>query len=272
MNNKKMILILGLAASVLLTFLTGCDDSGQTPTAPGGGSTYIPTIRIHQGARYNYTNDSLINNNGVITTQRTRIGTYDVVNSPVSKESQLCYPILSTSYDTNTTLTSRDTLYVRYDSTAGKVYQYGLQQLINPLQPPSWDLVGDFSVARGTQWTIGTINLTFNFPSPIGTVNFTGPLTGKVADSTTINTTSTPSTIVNCYRIELNASVTGSTPLGNATASILIDYYLGYYSDLFPNNPSGLVRITFRPFSFDVSGIPVLYQSGVDRILMDYTP
>jgi len=260
MINRKLFLFMVLLASVLSQLLTGCSDSGQSPTTPGGGAGSIPIMRIHQGSRYTYTNDSLINNNSIIDTQRTRIGTFDNVFDIVTIENQSCFRILSTSYDTNTTLITRDTMFVRYDSTAGKVYQYGVKRLINPLQPPSWDLVADFSVARGTTWSIGDINASINVPG-FGNVDFSGPLTGKVADSTNVNTTATPSAAIHCYRIELNTNISGTVIGQTVTASIFIDYYLGYYSDQFPNNPSGIIRITFRPFSFNVLGTPVLYLS-----------
>lgn len=252
---------------ILSIFYTGCDDSGLAPTKTVSG--FKPTMRIHQGARYIYTNDSLLNNNGSITTQRTSITTYDTVRAPLTFYSVSCFPITSTSI--GSTPIERDTFYVSYDSTAGKVYQFGIKQFINPLQLPSWDLVADFSIARGSTWSVGDINSSVIIPG-LGNIDFTGPLTGKVADSTIVNTTATPSTAVHCYRIELNASLSGSVAGQTVTASIIIDYYLGYYSDQFPNNPSGIIRITFRPFSFNVLGTPVFYQSGLDRILRNYTP
>ncbi len=270
MKNRKLFLIFLMMISFTLAFFTGCDDSGIEPKTEVGAG-FIPTMRITQGSRYIYTNDSLINNNGSITTQRTNIITYDTVRAPITLASQLCFPITSTSRNTITLQTTRDTAYVRYDSTAGKVNQYGVQQFINPLQPPTWDVVADFALARGTAWTIGTINSTINIPG-FGSVTFTGPLTGKVADSTIVNTTATPSVAIHCYRIELNANISGTVLGQTMTASIFIDYYLGYYSTQFPNNPSGIIRITFRPFSFNVASTPVLYQSGLDRILQTYTP
>src|SRR5205085_4469451 len=159
-----------------------------------------------------------------------------------------------------------DTAYFSYDSTGGKFYQYGISKLINPLFGTStWDLVGDFSVAMGNSWTVGTINYTVNVG---GTpYNFIGPLTSKVAEKTSIVTTGTGQT-VNCYRIELLAHVSATTNGITATADIYVDYYLGYASS--SANPSGLLQAKLRPFNFIVSGIPVP-QNGDDRKLKSFT-
>src|SRR5258706_12507676 len=101
---------------------------------------------------------------------------------------QLCYPVGGNSVDTAHGMSlTPEIYYVRYD--AGKFYQYGVRNLINPGQPLTWDIVGDFTVSRGSSYHIADISYSYTVPG-FGTVPFTGPLNGKIADSLYILQTS----------------------------------------------------------------------------------
>ncbi len=214
------------------------------------------------GSTFIFTYDSLTSSQTIRLNRRS----HDVIWPLTTLAGQLCYPIYSITTDTVAYTTTYDTLYVRYDSSAGKYYQYGIQKFINPmLQNATWDLVADFSVSMGTIWTVGQVN--YNVTIGSNTYTFTGPLTAKVAEQTSIQTTGSPSKSVNCYRIELHASVSSGS--SNVTADIYVDYYLGYSSSA--TNPAGIVEVKIRPFSFLLSGQPFYAEPGDDRKLYDFT-
>jgi hypothetical protein len=262
--NKKLLSV--LTCAVLLAgciVYSGCSNDSPTSTP----SSAPPTITMKPGSTFIFTYDSLT------TTQtiRLRRASYDIILAQTTVAGQLCYPIFSTTHDSVTLATAHDTTYVRYDNSAGKFYQYGIQKLINPMfQNATWDLVADFSVPQGQSWLVGNINYSVVLGGQ--TYTFTGPLNAKVAEQTTIQTTGSPSKSVNCYRIELHAAVTGNTtPPGPlpVTADIYVDYYIGYASSA--TNPSGLVEVKLRPFSFLVGGLPLVAEPGDDRKLWDFT-
>jgi hypothetical protein len=179
-------------------------------------------------------------------------------------QGKTAYLVTSTNFDTNTSQTTVIPYYISYDQATGKYYQYGITALINPTQPPAWDIVGDFDVQRGNSYAISTINYTVNIP-PLGNVTFSGPLTGRIADSTTISTTGNGQSI-SCYRIEMNAAISGVVGAVTITASIYVDYYLGYSS------PTGIVELKLRPFSFMTGATPILNEPGFDRKLYSHNP
>jgi hypothetical protein len=270
MKTKNIFLLTALLfAFLLVTTYEGCgsDTTGPPPSAGG----FKPTLRMKIGSTFQYTNDT-IKPPPPYTTERTNMVTNDTVKLITNYNGKDAYGIISHT-------TNRPTVmyYVSYDSSNGVLYQWGITNLINPSQSPSWDVVANFGAARGSSWVIGQINDTLILPSPYGSVPISGPLSGKVADSTFIITTSTttPDTI-HCYRIELNANISGTVVVGaiqvTFSATIYVDYYLGYYSSQFPNNPSGLVRLTLHPFNITTSpNIITIQEGGYDRILQSFT-
>lgn len=234
----KKIIILTLTVFTVLYF--GCGE--DTPTGTNTGSKH-PNIDIKVGAMYQYTNDSLPPSGG--QPQRTRIITKDTVLGKGTYQGYSnSWKILSINRDTTRSYPPgleirRDTLYISYDSSSGKFYQWGLTRIIDPSQTPQWNLVADFSLARGNQWQVGTA---------YGVTAY-----GKVASDTVIQTTANPSVTVKCYRIEMTATI---------ISTIYLDYFLGYSPPSSPMNPSGRVRVRLRPYSFS----NVQYW-GFDQIL-----
>ena len=258
-SNKKLSLIFSLLLIFFSVIYYGCgtDDVTTTPVGPP------PSIRMTPGSTYDFTYDSLTATTAVIRLGRT---SHDVVQPSVVFTGKTCFPIYSTTKDSTGATISVDTNYYSYDSTAGKFYQYGISKFINPASGnPTWDLVADFSVSMGTTWNIGTVNYVVNIGGTPYT--FTGPLTAKVAEQTTIQTTGVPSQSINCYRIELYTHLNSNPP--GVTADIYVDYYLGYSSS--STNPAGLVELKLRPFNFMTSGTVLVSEPGDDRRLRNFT-
>jgi len=264
MKNKKLIFkLLFLIFASLIVLYPGCGEDTINNNGGTGSGGWHPNLTFLVGQNIVYTNDSITPSGATI---RTRRGTNMTINAQTTIGGQLCYPFIGSTRDTATNQTTPEAYYFRYDQTEGKYYQYGIRKLINPTQPDSWDLVGDFDLARGTSYLVGNINYTITIPG-VGTVTFNGPLNGKIADSTTITSTGTPPQSISCYRIEMTASISGTSPLGQVSANIIMDYYLGY------STPTGIVEIKIRPFSFTVAGIPgVAPQPGYDRKIYRHTP
>jgi len=264
MKNKKLFFkILFLLTGFLAVFYPGCgeDDIINNNGTDGGG--WHPNLTFLVGQNIVYTNDSITPSGTYI---RKRRGTQMTINAQTTIGGELCYPFIGNTHDTVTNQNIPEAYFLRYDQGEGKYYQYGIRKLINPGQPDSWDLVGNFDLARGTSYLVGNINYTITIPG-IGTVTFDGPLNGRIADSTTITSTGTPPQVISCYRIEMTASISGTSPIGVVSANIIMDYYLGY------STPTGIVEIKIRPFSFTVGGIPgVAAQPGYDRKIFRHTP
>jgi hypothetical protein len=241
-------------------FYIGCGDDETAPVT--GGSGWHPNLTFTVGQQFKYSNDSLLaGGSGSI---RKRNSSTSTIQAQTTYQGELCYPVTGITYDSVTQQTTPEpTYYFRYDQASGKFYQYGIKQLINISLPGSWDLVGDFDAVRGSSYFIGDINYTVLIPG-LGNVTFTGPLNGKIEDSTTITTTHpvTPQTIP-CYKISMTATITGT---GGITATIILEYYLGYSA------PTGIVELKLNPFSFFIGGTPVLPQPGFDRKLYTHTP
>lgn len=272
-NMKKFRLLTLFLFVVIIAalLLTSCGDDSTT-NGGGSGTTsgWHPNFNFSPGQVLVYSNDSLHATGGghTWTGVRTTSTVLAETNYP-PPSGPLCYPVTGVNYDsTPPPTTTPDVPYwIRYDQSAGKLYQYGIQQLINPGLPGTWDVVGNFDVARGTEYNIASIDYEVVVPG-FGPIRFIGPLTGKVADSTTIQTTGNPPQTIPCYRIELKANVTG-TP-GNFGATVFIDYYIAYGTP--PNGVTGIVELKLRPFTFNVQGVPVSYQPGRDRKLFSHTP
>jgi hypothetical protein len=267
MNKLKTLTTLLFSCIIAAILIPACgEDSAPNNGGTGGGGGWHPNLNFSQGQIFVYSNDSLHAQGGGHTF--TGVRTTSTIQAQTTYQGQQCYPVTGVNYDSTPPPTTTPDLpyWIRYDQSSGKLYQYGIQQLINPGLPGSWDVVGDFDVARGTEYNIASINYTVLIPG-IGNVTFTGPLKGKIADSTTIQTTRTPPETIPCYRIELTASVTAS---GNIGATVIIDYYIGYGTP--PNGVTGIVELKLRPFSFNVAGTPFIYEPGHDRKLYSHTP
>lgn len=261
---KQFTPIIFVFAVLLFTFIAGCggDDSPVTPSASG----WPPDITMRPGQQLVYTNDS-ISSDG--THHWTKRGSFDVVGAQITFGGQLCYPVGGNTIDSlHSNTPTPEIFYVRYD--AGKFYQYGIRNLINPGQPLTWDVVGDFTVSRGTSYHIADISYTYSLPG-FPSANFTGPLSGKIADSTTIKTTSIGESIY-CYRVELNATVSAVVSGVTIAGNIFVDYYIGYTDASHPTNPAGLVELNAKPFSFTLNGTPSIPEPGYDRKLYSHNP
>ena len=81
---------------------------------------------------------------------------------------------------------SRDTTYISYTQSEAKYYQYGVKRFFDSTQTADWQVIADFSVARGTQVQEFTINNLFGQSSLSATVYST------VVVDTVISTTSIP--------------------------------------------------------------------------------
>ena len=259
--NKYLLSILPILIVLCSAALNGCGTDTTTNSATTGG--WPPTFTFKPGATFVYSTDSLTAAGGSLPTHR--IST-DMVQNQTVISGQNCYPFLGATVDSNTHLSTPDLYYVRYDP-AGYYYQYGIKRLIDTNQTPTWDLIGDFTKTRGTSYNVGTIDYTITLPPPYGALTFTGPLSGKIADSTTITVTGPSAQTIYCYRIELNANVSSTYSGQPVAASIFLDYYVGYTLAAYPNNPVGLVELKSRPFSFTFAGVPVLPEPGFDRKL-----
>jgi|GEM_PF-1278973 len=259
-QTKYLVSILSLMVILSVSLLNGCgtDDTSTSSNSAGG---WPPTFTFKTGATFVYSTDSLLAAGGSLPTHR--IST-DMVQNLTVISGQNCYPFLGTTVDSNTQQSTPDLYYVRYDP-AGYYYQYGIKRLIDTNQSPTWDLIGDFTKTRKTTYTIGNINYTISLPG-YGSVIFTGPLTGQIADSTTITTTGPTAQTIYCYRIEMNANVSGTYSGQPVDASIFLDYYVGY-TVAASNNPVGLVELRSRPFAFNFAHVPVIYEPGFDRKL-----
>jgi hypothetical protein len=247
MKNKIYFFTISfLISSALTLYLYSCNDSGvETP------ATEIPKFTFVTGSSFKYANDS-INQAGTsfptdIETRDTNIG----INSVAGFNA---VTIKSRSYQYSIPVTPEDTTYIRYDSTAGKFYQYGIMVIIDSNKTKTWNLVADFSLPYGQEWMIDTTTVYF-----AGTpINIT--LFGKVTGQTTIMTRSVPSVSISSYHIELRADMK-SYGLGVGTA--YIDYYIGYVG----GTNACLAELKLRPFV--ISG-GVFKQNGGDRILSTF--
>jgi len=270
---KTKISFLLISFAIMSAFFASCGGDDSTTGTTSGG--WPPAFNFKTGQTFVYNNDSIANPNGVQQIIHTAKLSTDIVQAQTTIGGQLCYPFLGSTVDTiiGPPSTVPDVYNVYYDPT-GRYYHYGIRQLINPSQPATWDLIGDFSVARGTSYTIGTISYSVPLPPPYNNILFSGPLSGviKNEDSTTILTKSGET--IYCYKIEMSANISGSYNSLPVTATIFLDYYVGYTTSQFPTNPAGLVRLNLKPFTFSVSGIavPALSEPGYDRYLKSHNP
>src|SRR4030095_16915340 len=246
---KKLKFLLSLAVSVIIgaaLFPMGCGDDTVTPPPPGGN----PTINMQVGSVYTLNVDSIPQSG---TPRHTAFkSTMTFLSQSTFFGQANAFQIRAVTRDSlNLGPSVIDTFYVRYDG--GKFYQYGTLQLIDPNIPATWDLVADFTVATGTEWTIAS-----DVPIPLFP-GLTATITGKVAEETSFRTYGFDSLTVHCYRSEIKAVLNPG-----AIATIYLDYFIG---DANPStNPSGLVRLRLRPFT-------VLIQSydGFDQSMQIWT-
>jgi hypothetical protein len=237
-------------------FTIGCGEDSVTPPN-NGGSGSAPTLNMKVNSLYSFTNDSL-DTNGT-TVRPTRLRTRHSFTAQGTFFGQPnAFQILAETRDTvANTLVSMDTIYVRYDG--GKFYQYGMIQFIDPTQAPTWDLVADFTVSQGTQWSVATITTVIS-GFTVQTV-----IKGKVAENTPFTTNNTGQSINN-YRIEITGeSSVFTVPIGTT----YVDYYIGYADPA--TNPSGMVRLKLRPVWLQLSGNTIFRSAGVDQKISYYT-
>lgn len=250
MNKLKFFSIFLLTAAMV--YVWGCGDDTTTGGNNTGGTA--PTINMKVGNLYTFNLDSLDTNGSIRKTKVVTKHTY-LAQGTYFGESN-AFQIESITKDSTQSFNiSTDTFYVRYDG--GKFYQYGVLQLISPTIPASWDLVADFNVAQGSQYTIKD-----NVPITLGTLTVTANIKGKIAADTTFHTTAWGNIAVNCFRVEITADLLLSGfPLG----TVYVDYYIG---DADPtSNPSGLVKTKLRPVKLPNTGTPIYSSPGVDQYL-----
>src|SRR5437899_735577 len=143
---RYFISILTLSVVFAFVLIIGCGtDDSSTNTTTGG---WPPNITIVAGTKFVYTTDTILPPPPGTPVRQHKNST-DVVQAQTTIGGQLCFPFLGTTYDSITMQTIPDLYYVRYDP-AGKYYQYGIRKLIDTTQPATWDLIGDFTVTRGT--------------------------------------------------------------------------------------------------------------------------
>lgn len=248
MKHTKLFLTLILTAFTI--FLTSCGDDSSENTVPGN----YPDIDIKQGSIFNYTFDTLDANGN--PTRLTGVTSHDSVWSQRTYNGQTATPIYSRT-DSVGNITY-DTVYVRYDASAGKFYQWGIVHFLDPTQAGTWDLVADFSVSTGTEWQVTEFDMLLS--------GFTihVKLKAKVAETTSFQTTGTSQTI-QCYRSEIRGELSyASLPIGN----IYFDYYIGYTNG---SNPAGLVRQRLRHINITVGITQLVNSPGVDRVCSTYS-
>ena len=226
--------------------ISGCGDD-STPTNNNTGGT-PPTINMTVGAVYTFNVDSLLTNGTVRT---TRLKTTQTYASP----SAGAFQITAVTQDSLGGPLITDTFSVKYEG--GKFYQYGVLQLLDPNIPASWDMVADFTLSQGTQWTIAD-----DVPFSIGTITGTADIKGKIAVDTTFHTTGWGNNAVNAFRSEITADI---TVFSAYAGTIYVDYFIG---DADPaTNPSGLVRLRLRPIN--LTGYSA---AGADQKMQKWTP
>ncbi|HEY3249798.1 MAG TPA: hypothetical protein VGK25_01640, partial [Ignavibacteria bacterium] len=210
-----------------------------------------PNINMKVGAVYTFNIDS-IQTNGTITPTRYK-STHTYLTQGTFYDSANAFQVRTVTQDSIGGPQAIDTFYVRYN--AGKFYQYGIIQLIDPSATPTWNLIADFTVSQGTQWTIAS-----NVPITIipgGTVT----IKSKVAADTAFQTFGWGNNNINCYRAE----VTGDIYLATSyLGTVYVDYFIGDADPV--TNPSGLVRLRLRPIN-----ITVYQAAGADQKLQHWT-
>lgn len=250
MKNLKITSLFLFILAFTAIYTVGCGDDPTTTPPPGGS---VPTLDMRVNSIYGFTNDSLDTNGTTVTHTRLRTLQGFTANGTFFGKANSFQIIAETRDTVANTQVSTDTFYVNYEG--GKFYQYGMLQIIDPSQPASWDLVADFNISHGTQWTVGTIS------TIIGGFAVTTTVKGKVAENTAFTTNNTLQS-VNNYRIEITGDVQS---LGTSLGTIYVDYYIGYADPA--TNPSGMVRVKVRPIWLRLPpiGTTVFRSPGVDQ-------
>jgi len=267
---KKNKLFIPVLSSLIFTVFLfySCSKSSDTV---GPGTLYYPTFNPVVGSIYTFTNDSLPAGGGSI--RMNTISTSTILNQGTYFDSTEVFR--STMVDRNGgQIIDNDTNYTKFINNEGKIYAYGFTSDLSSSQSPKWDLIADFSLPRNTAWLIDTLNAVMTLPQ--GNLTMIGPMTSKVADSTSIQTTGSPSQTIQCYRIEGSAVLQGTIVISSITytltATLIWDFYIAFSSSQFPGNPSWVVRMTLRPIS--ITSNPSLISEtlpGQDRILQTFT-
>ena len=223
MSKIKFLALFLFTVAITAVLAIGCSE--DTTTNNQGGNP--PNINMQAGAIDTFSVDSIQTNGNVVGTRFKTIHRY--LNPITFQGKSNVFPVRAVTQDSLTSIPLViDTFYVCYE--AGKFYQWGIIQLLDPNVTPTWDLIADYTVAFGTQWTIAAGVVT-----QFGTVN----IKSKVAVDTTFKTNGWGERDVNAYRSEITADI-ANIPF------VYVDYFIG---DADPStNPSGLVRLRLRPF------------------------
>lgn len=236
MKKFRILTLLLFAAIFAALLLTSCGEDTTTSGNNGTPST-LPNINMKVGSVYTFTVDSIQTNGSITPTRIKTIHTY--LSQGTFFDSSNVFQVRVLTEDSVTHIPiAQDTFYVRYES--GKFYQYGVIQMLDPSITATWDLIADFNVSQGTQWTIAS-NVTIH----LGSTTFTANIKSKVAADTSFSTYGWGNVNVHSYRAEVTADIfLGGTPIG----TVYVDYFIG--DDNPPSNPPGLVRLRLRPVSF----------------------
>jgi len=251
MSKIKFLALFLFTVAITAVLAIGCSE--DTTTNNQGGQGNPPNINMQVGAVYTMNVDSIPQSGNPVHTILKTIHTY-LSQGTYFGQSNVFQVRAVTQDSVAQTPIAIDTYYVRYD--AGKFYQYGVLQLLDPAINPTWDLVADFTVAQGTQWTIANgVSISF-------VTGATANIKAKIAADTTFKTYGFGERDVNGYRSEITADIfLGPVQLG----TVYVDYFIG---DADPaTNPSGLVRLRLRPINLTV------YQAaGAQQNMQIWTP
>jgi hypothetical protein len=248
---KLKIFFFSFLSLLFFSFFVSCGDDDQ----PGGGNNNggnLPTINMKVNALYTMSIDSIQNNGNVSPTPYHAIHTYLAQGTYFGQSNAFQIRVVTEDSASHSPL-STDTFYVRYDG--GKFYQYGIVLLLNPNAAPTWDVIADFNVSQGTQWTIAdSIPISF-IPGGYAKIK------SKVAEKTSFQTNAWGNSTVSCYRAEITGDIYVATLL---LGTVYVDYYIGDSNPV--TNPPGLVRLKLRPVN--ITG----YQSGgLDQKMLHWT-
>lgn len=238
----------------------------------------VLVVELKKGASYQYTYDSLLY--GGESIRLTDVAIRDFVLDTISFQGMFGYMIVDSTIR-NLTNVKLDTIYLSYDSAAGKLYQFGVRKFFNDSQASSyWDLIADFSLPTGQEWLIASVGYFKYLGPPLDTtVFFFGEFRGKVAADTTINTTGSPPRPVKCFHLVLKEELRAyfyNPGLDTLYTTKILEEFISYNQsgDIFYiSSAGGIVRIRLGGSAISDSPDSITYfEPGFDRVLQSYTP